>query len=291
MNELTDWVRCKVDPAYFAQTRFKALFPVIYPFQEKILRSRARNIQLNMTRQGTKTTLASMIAYHTCMFPDNLLRPPQVYIISQSVEQAKLAIKKIKEFIALLPPSEQRNMDAKAQSIEFKNGSLIKALPGSAVRGVSATIVIEDEATQVADIVHYQSLRPTMINTKGRHIMMSTPFGKRGHFYDIWKSQDPAWERFSMTAYECPLLDPKDVDYEKRHMSDAAFRSEFMCEFVDTELQLFLEEDIDAAFNAGRESPHCEAFTFTTLGYGERVQRIWSAAVNSECPRFDFGIE
>lgn len=69
---------------------------------------------------------------------------------------------------------------------QLAGGSRIVFLPGheANVCGVSGcTLLVVDEAARVRDAL-YKSLRPMLATTNGRTWLMSTPFGKRGLFWD-----------------------------------------------------------------------------------------------------------
>ena len=78
-------------------------------------------------------------------------------------------------------------------SCVFANRSRIVSLPSSeaTIRGFSgASLIIEDEASRVPDDL-YRAIRPMLATSNGRIILMSTPFGKRGHFSDVWHGLIP----------------------------------------------------------------------------------------------------
>jgi hypothetical protein len=79
---------------------------------------------------------------------------------------------------------------------------------------------------------------------------MSTPFGRRGHFYDVWQSGGEAWHRISVPATACPRISPEFLTQERESMSEWRFRQEYMCEFVETVDQIFSYDVIRAAFDA-----------------------------------------
>ena len=73
-------------------------------------------------------------------------------------------------------------------SFELANGSRVVCLPGTAetVRGFSApALIIEDEAAFVDDAFN-RAVRPMLAVSNGRLILMSTPNGQRGHFFEAW---------------------------------------------------------------------------------------------------------
>jgi hypothetical protein len=80
---------------------------------------------------------------------------------------------------------KRRDEDNKT-GLRLSNGSSVVCVPSSAdtIRGFSAIdLLIEDEASFVDDVVH-EAVRPMIAASKGQFMMLSTPNGQRGHFYD-----------------------------------------------------------------------------------------------------------
>jgi hypothetical protein len=42
--------------------------------------------------------------------------------------------------------------------------------------------------------------------SNGRHILMSTPFGKQNHFFKTWDEQQDIWERYEIQTEMCPSI-------------------------------------------------------------------------------------
>jgi hypothetical protein len=53
--------------------------------------------------------------------------------------------------------------------------------------------------------------------------LMSTPYGKRGFFYEAWAYGD-GWERHTAPATECPRILPAFLEEERSAMGQAWFR-------------------------------------------------------------------
>jgi hypothetical protein len=136
-------------------------------------------------------------------------------------------------------------------SLKLANESRIVSLPGDGdtVRGFSApALVVEDEAAFVTDAL-YMAIRPMLAVSGGRLVLMSTPHGKRGHFYDAWTNGDPDWQRESVTALEVPRISAAFLARERAEIGDFWFRQEYGCEFVETTTQLFSGASIAAAIS------------------------------------------
>lgn len=105
--------------------------------------------------------------------------------------------------------------------------------------------MIVDEASRV-DNALFAAVRPMLATTNGRFVALTSPYGKRGWFYEAWEYGD-GWERTKVTADQCPRIDPNWLAEEKRLIGGWQFRQEYSCEFVDTDEQFFSSELIAVA--------------------------------------------
>jgi len=135
-------------------------------------------------------------------------------------------------------------------SCMLENRSRIVSLPSSeaTVRGYSnVDLIVEDESSRVPDDL-YKSVRPMLATSNGQLILMSTPFGKRGHFYETWEDAEN-WERTLLPAEECPRISKEFLVEERRTLGDWYYQQEYGCEFVEEESQLFGYDLISAAIS------------------------------------------
>lgn len=79
---------------------------------------------------------------------------------------------------------------------------------------------------------------------------MSTPFGKRGFFWETWKKGGPEWERFRATAPECGRISRAFLEQEREAMGERWFRQEYLCEFEDSVSGVFESETVRRAIRA-----------------------------------------
>jgi hypothetical protein len=79
----------------------------------------------------------------------------------------------------------------------------------------------------------------------GRLVALSTPFGKRGWFYDAWRGPEE-WTRVKITAGQVPRIPGPFLDEERRAIGDRWFSQEYGCEFLDILGAYFSGEDIEA---------------------------------------------
>lgn len=81
----------------------------------------------------------------------------------------------------------------------------------------------------------------------GRLVLLTTPRGRRGHFYEEWTNGGESWHREKVTADQCPRISPAFLAEERKRGGDYWFRQEFECQFVDLDTQYFDSELIEGA--------------------------------------------
>ncbi len=82
----------------------------------------------------------------------------------------------------------------------------------------------------------------------GRLMMLSTPYGKRGVFFEEWTGGE-GWERYEVPARECPRISHEFLAEERRALPARVFRQEYECSFEETEDQVFSHELVSAAIS------------------------------------------
>ena len=213
------------------------------PWQRELLQSEAPRVLLNCARQSGKSTMAGVVALHKSLVAPGSL----ILILAPAERQAKELFSKVAEaYHALghvIPAESYRKL-----GMELTNGSRIEALPGTekTVRGFSGVdLLVVDEASRVADELYY-AVRPMLAISGGRLMLLSTPYGKRGVFFEEW-SQGEGWERYEVPAAECPRIPASFLDEERRALPAWVYRQEYECSFEETEDQVFSHELVSAA--------------------------------------------
>lgn len=237
---LAEAVRWGLDAAAFAS---EALGFESDPWQSRVLRSTARRQLLCCSRQSGKSTTAAALALHQAVsFPGSL-----VLLLSPSLRQSSELFRKVGAFHRGLKDGPEVLEDNKL-SLELANRSRIVSLPGSeeTVRGFSAvSLAVVDEAARVPDEL-YRSIRPMLAVSNGRLIGMSSPFGRRGWFWEAWNGPED-WERVRVPASECPRISADFLEQERRGLGEWWFQQEYCCEFLDATNQLFSYGDVMGA--------------------------------------------
>jgi hypothetical protein len=233
---LADDLAMGLDPVLFAE---RALDFHPDPWQTKVLAWTGKRLLLNCSHQSGKSTTTSALAVHQAVFIPNSL----VLLVSPSMRQSSELFRKIWVFMDQLE-HQPRKVEANQLSLQLENGSRIVSLPNkeSTVRGFSgAKLIIEDEASRVDDDL-YKAMRPMLAVGGGRLILMSTPYGKRGHFFEAWAQGGPTWERVEVKATDCPRIPQAFLEEERASLGEWWFRQEYLCEFVDAVDNVFAHD-------------------------------------------------
>lgn len=216
------------------------------PWQADVLRCENKRLLLNCCRQSGKSTTTATKALHTALYKPKSL----ILLVSPSLRQSSELFRKVRDALGCMKNPPKLLEDNKL-SMTLINQSRIVSLPGdqATVRGYSGvTLILEDEASQVSD-EFYQAILPMLIINNGQLICMTTPYGKRGHFFEEWVNGGDEWRRIQITAHDCPRMTEDQLDQQRRSMGDMFFRQEFLCEFVDTAEQTFGYDLIQRAFD------------------------------------------
>jgi hypothetical protein len=213
-------------------------------WQRRLLRSSSDRVLLNCCRQSGKSTMSALMALHRALYHPGAL----ILCLAPALRQSQELFAKVLGFYRDLdrpvPPQAERKL-----SLELENGSRIVTLPGTdkTTRGFSGVaLLIVDEAARVADELYY-GMRPTLAVSGGRLMMLSTPWGKRGAFFEAWTNGGPSWERYEVPATACPRLKPEYLAQEREAMGEWWYKQEFLCTFVEAVDAVFSQELIHRA--------------------------------------------
>jgi hypothetical protein len=212
--------------------------------QAEVLRGRIRRGILNCTRQWGKSTVTAAMAVHRAEFAPGSL----TLVVTPSARQSGEFLRKAGAFVRKLGVRPRGDGDNEI-SLLFPNGARIVGLPGNegTVRGFSAvSLMLIDEAARVADDL-YRAMRPMLAVGDGDLWLMSTPWGRRGFFYEEWANGGEQWTRIAAPATECARIPAAFLEEERRAMGERWFRQEYLCEFADTDDTVFDSALVDAA--------------------------------------------
>jgi len=217
------------------------------PWQADALTDPAPRLLLNCSRQVGKTTAAAALAVWTALTTAGAL----VLLLSPSLRQSSEALRRCATLYHALAGQAAPEAES-ALTLALANGSRLVSLPGSeqTIRGISAVdLLVIDEAARVPDALYY-SVRPMLAVSQGRLVALSTPYGRRGWWYEAWAHGGPSWERVTATAEQCPRITAAFLAEERAALPDAWYRQEYEGAFVDSAGAAFTEEQVRGAVDS-----------------------------------------
>jgi Helicase len=214
-------------------------------WQADLMRSTAPRVLLLCARQTGKSTVSGLIALATAVLQPGAL----VLLVSPSQRQSGELFRVVLRNLHALPGAPTITAES-ALRLELANASRIVALPGDerTIRGFAgAALVVLDEASRIEDEL-IAAVRPMLATSQGRLIALSTPFGKRGFFFEAWHG-DPSWHRVKIAASDCPRISKEFLEEELRELGAQRFSEEYQLEFLDSSEAVFPTGIIDQAFS------------------------------------------
>lgn len=250
-EQIQEIVRCGKDPTYFIKNYTKIQHPTkgtipfdTYPFQDECVKDfqeHRLNIVLKSRQLGLSTICAAYAVWLAIFQKDK-----NILVIATKLATAQNFIKKVAVIIQNLPQwLLLPKFEPSKQAITFSNGSLIKAVPTSddAGRSEALSLLIIDEAAFIRDFDDiWTGLAPTF-STGGRAIILSTPNGVGGQYYQLWTEAEAGINGFNpirIMWYEHPEHDQEWFDKETRNLPKKKIAQEYLCDFIasgDTFLQ------------------------------------------------------
>lgn len=250
------------------------------PMQQEVVQASGHHLVLAHRQRG-KSQIAASVA-----FADALQYPGCLdLIVSRSLRQSRELFRKVRHFYDLIQPCGLKK-DTENE-LELETGSRIISLPGNAETLVGFSSVhrlILEEAARIPDSTYY-ALRPMLARSGGTILAITTPFGRRGWFYEAWSGQtvdqnldvatverlladldfpigeysEPGLvmpEALDGTVYQWtktfapvtyyPRLSKAYIANERLQVPDLWFRQEWLCEFVELGAVVFPYDDLVA---------------------------------------------
>ena len=219
------------------------------PWQRDIVHASVtcrRKVIVNASRQSGKTEAATATAYLTGALGGFVL------VVSPSDDQS---VEFMRRVLALHADHELAGelREPTQHELCFRNGGRVLARCSNerTVRIYSSIeLLIVEEASRVPEAL-YGAIRPMLAVSRGREFLLSTPWGKRGFFFEEWSGQgSKGWRRWEVPWRECPRIQPEFVENERLSRGDLWVRQEYECEFLslvnspfDVEAMMELERD------------------------------------------------
>jgi hypothetical protein len=231
-----------LSPSKWVEDNFPEIH--LYDWQIQVIDGKDKRVLLNVHRQGGKDLIACLKAVHTALFIPKSL----TVIVSPSQRQSTETFKTCAQYLRDVKGEIKLLEDSKSQCT-LANGSRIVSLPGSehTTRGYSRVwLLILNECARIEDDV-IASVKPFLAHSDGTLLALTTPWGRRGWFWEQWSGLGE-YLRIEVDAFKCPGISAKFLEQERKTLSLAQFRQEYLCSFEDEEGQLFPAELIDSIF-------------------------------------------
>jgi hypothetical protein len=217
--------------------------------QKEFLLARSKLKVLACGRRWGKTEVCAVRTLHALVGK----RPTRHFLIAPTLDQAKLLFDRIEALLTQWierfggdPPKFKRS----PFPVLRWNGHLVSARSGHlgrTLRGNEATHLVIDEAAFVPEELVSEVAMPMLATTKGELTMISTPRGKN-HFWRFFemglRREHGLWSRTAPT-HESPHVNKGYLELQRHLVSDRAYRTEYLAEFMDTEGRVFRSEAID----------------------------------------------
>ena len=127
----------------------------------------------------------------------------------------------------------------------WEKGSKIMSMPvgktGVYIRCKTLDVLIGEEAAYIPEAVWTALLPMLSVSEKTRgygwEILLSTPFGKGGHFHSSHYSNE--FKRIHVSAEDCPRISRDFLKKERARLSKTEYAQEYLAEFVESFDQFF----------------------------------------------------
>jgi hypothetical protein len=256
-RQVNEIIKCGKDPIYFLNKYVKIQHPTrgtipfnTYKFQDACLKDfvdHRFNIILKSRQLGISTLGAAYAVWLAVFYRDKniLVIATKLSVAMNFIKKVKVALKGMPRWL-LLPEIVSNNK----QTVEFSNGSSIKAIPTSedAGRSEALSLLIVDEAAFVRNFDElWMGLYPTLV-TGGRAIVLSTPNGVGGQYYDLYMKAISGENEFNPTKLPWDVHPEHDDEWfvnESKNLSERQVAQEFLCDFAASGDTFLSVEDID----------------------------------------------
>lgn len=204
-----------------------------HPGQREVLESDARFRVVACGRRWGKTACAGYALFKkAAQDPDSLC-----FWVAPTYDIAETGFTLLEEIVPEGLTSHVKRTKPKA--IELVNGSEIEFRSADREDGlvsVGLDMVVIDEAAMVPKRAWTKELRPTLSDTLGDMIAISTPMG-RNWFHDYFQrgqSEDyPDVESWRSPTYENPHVPDSEVDAAREEIPERVFEQEYLAKFLD----------------------------------------------------------
>jgi hypothetical protein len=265
-KQVNEIIKCGKDPVYFINKYVKIQHPTrglvafdTYDFQDDCSRAfvdHRFNIILKSRQLGMSTLTAAYAVWLAAFYKDKniLVIATKLAVAMNFIKKVKVALRSMPKWLMLAEITSNNK-----QSVEFSNGSVIKAVPTSddAGRSEALSLLIVDEAAFVRNFDElWMGLYPTL-STGGRSIILSTPNGVGGQYHDLWLKAQSGENEFNAIKLPWDVHPERDdswFEHESKNLTKKQVAQELLCDFAASG-DTFLSEDIISRVGASVRTP------------------------------------
>ena len=212
---------------------------ILHQTQKTVALDKHRFRVMRMGRRWGKTTLAIDQMKARATIPNS-----RIAYIAPTFQQARdIAWEQLKKDCL----NASASINEARLEIKLVNGSLIVLRGWEAVetlRGQAFDLIVIDEVAMMRNFwVNWQEvLRPTLTDTRGEVIFISTPQGFN-HFYDLCNLEltDDDFKSFHFTSWDNPYLPKDELEKAKATLPPDRFAQEYEASFQKTQGLVFKE--------------------------------------------------
>jgi len=200
-EKIAEYKKCKSDVIYFLSTwgctidvNTKGKVPfALYDFQKDVVRDFFNNqniIVLKSRQLGLTTLLAGIATWLMIFYSDKF-----VLSVSKTEKTAKTFVNKVKNFYRYTPRFLKPDViEWNKCSVALFNGSMCDASTTTEDTGVSLSVslLVMDEAALIKQAEKVWTAVAPTISTGGKAVVLSTPRGAYGWFYDTYVKSEKA---------------------------------------------------------------------------------------------------
>lgn len=248
------YYKCMNDCEFFIENyaviitdKKKSLFK-LYDYQKYVLSeiTKNKNVIILKSRQiGMSTLAAAIVAWRILFHPNE-----DVALISTKANKAKDLLKKVKMVIDNVPPflSLSKVKDNVFEIVLSNNSRCVSETKSAdATRSSTLSFLVIDEAAHIDKKVIeeiWNSAVPTLTTTKGNCLIISTPKGMGGWFYNMWTAAELEENDFvpiRLPWYVHPHRDEnwKAGELRKMNGDTRMFAQEYETDFLVSEDTVF----------------------------------------------------
>lgn len=267
-EQLIEILKCKRDIKYFAQNYYKVVSNEkgehviqLREFQKRLLDHFCKNkhVVVMSGRQSGKTTCSCIYLLWMALFNEHC----PIAVLANKQKNAVEIIDDIKKAYEGVPSfMKPGTLQYNATMIEFENGSKVfgAATSENALRGFSAKILFCDEFAFVPKNIaekFWKSNFP-IIGNSGKIILVSTPNGPAGLYYDIWQSANKRdgnypFAPFKVDWWEVPGRDEKFKKDTIAALGLLGWKQEYECSFEGSSKTLLSGDALEKLAKAVRD--------------------------------------